>query len=55
MNKFFLIDGVIGFKLSRNNKIKYFKGEKINLVILNKIISREDTVSEKIYFEILKF
>ena len=45
-NKYMLLENEL-------DKIKYFKGEKINLVILNKIISREDTVSEKIYFEIL--
>ena len=47
-NKYMLLENEL-------DKIKYFKGEKINLAILNKIISREDTVSEKIYFEILKF
>ena len=45
-NKYMLLENEL-------DKIKYFKGEKINLAILNKIISREDTVSEKIYFEIL--
>ena len=34
-------------------KIAYFKEERVDLAKLNKIISREDTVSEKIYFEIL--
>jgi len=45
-NKYMLLENEL-------DKIKYFKGEKINLTILNKIISKEDTVSEKIYFEIL--
>jgi len=45
-NKYMLLENEL-------DKIKYFKGDKINLDILNKIISREDTVSEKIYFEIL--
>ena len=45
-NKYMLLENEL-------DKIKYFKKEKINLAMLNKIISREDTISEKIYFEIL--
>ena len=45
-NKYMLLENEL-------DKIKYFKKEKINLAILNKIISKGDTVSEKIYFEIL--